>query len=118
MAKANESLKTVVFIAIELCYLAWGTVLAIYLPILTYLASRDVVVLGVSVPFVLYAIYIVIVGLLYLLSVIFMARRRPVSFKLAAAANILGIPLLVPVVIGLISIVVLNRPEIKEQFKK
>ncbi len=117
MKSIIETLKAVTLIALESCYLVWGLFLAIYLPILNYLAPQTSSIFGIKLP-VSMSIYAVVVGFLYLLSAVFMVRRRPVSFKLSIAANVLGIPLLVPIVIGLISFVLLNRPEIKEQFKK
>ncbi|MEW6009550.1 MAG: hypothetical protein AB1629_07955 [Candidatus Omnitrophota bacterium] len=117
MEKPNKNLPIMSLILLELCYLAWGLFLAIYLPILNYLIPRKMEILGLRFSFPI-SIYAVAVGLLYLLSAVFMARRRPISFKLSTAANVLGIIFLVPIVMGLISFVLLNRPEIKEQFKK
>ncbi|MBU2541631.1 MAG: hypothetical protein KJ593_06990 [Candidatus Omnitrophica bacterium] len=115
MKKINELLKDASFIGLELCYLVWGAFLAVFLPVLNYLGPNVVAIFGIKIPF---SIYVVIVGLLYLFSAVFLVRRRPFGLKLAIAANVLGIPLLVPIVLGLISFVLLNRPEIKEQFKK
>ena len=113
--KINETLKDVALVAIELCYLVWGIFLAVYLPLLNYLAPAEISILGIRFSSSIYAL---IVGLLYLMSAVFILRRRPFGLKLAIAANVLGIPFLVPIVIGLISFVLFNRPEIKEQFKK
>ncbi len=115
MKKIGEFLKDISFVGLEACYLVWGAFLAVFLPILNYLGPNQVMLFGIKISF---SIYVVIVGLLYLFSAAFLARRRPVGLKLAIIANVLGIPLLVPIVLGLISFVLLNRPEIKEQFKK
>jgi hypothetical protein len=116
MKKSVEVFEDVTLVGIELLYLLWGLFLAIYLPLLNYLSGRTaLIILGIRFP---YSIYALIVGSLYLLSAVFLTRRRPVGMKLAFAANILGIPFIVPIVLGLISFVLLNRPEIKAKFKK
>lgn len=115
MKKVNEVFEDISLISMELIYLIWGLFLAVYLPIMSILRGRDVICSTLKFPV---SIYAVIVGLLYLISALFIVRRRPVGFKVAIIANILGIPFLVPIVIGVISFVLFNRPEVKAQFKK
>ena len=115
MRQLKDIVKDAALILLELCYLVWGIFLAVFLLILGFLTSAKVSMLGIEFSA---SIYGGLVGLLYLLSAVFIARRRPVGLKLAIVANILGIPFLVPIIIGLISFVLFNRPEIKDQFKK
>lgn len=114
MKKIVDFLRDTSLIAMEACYLLWGIFLSVFLPLLNYLAPRKITLLGIEFSF---SIYMVIVGMLYLMSAVFIIRRRPFGLKLAVVANVLGIPFLVPIVIGLTSFVLFNRPEIKEQFK-
>jgi hypothetical protein len=106
--------KVLTFAAIELSYLIWGIFCIFAFPFMNYAAPCNSLMGRIRFPISAYSIA---VGILYLISLYFISRRKLIGLKLAIIANTLGILLLIPILLGLESLFYFIRPEIREQFK-
>lgn len=99
---------------VEFYYISGGIVLSIGLPFINYLAPHNSLIGRIRFPISLYAI---LIGSFYLVTGLYIARRKRIGLKLALIVNIMGIPLIFPITIGLVSLIFF-RANIKKQFKE
>ncbi|MCX6706140.1 MAG: hypothetical protein NTV24_03510 [Candidatus Woesebacteria bacterium] len=102
------------FIATEIGYVLLGLFFTIVFPFINYSAPANSLIGRIKFPI---SVYSFIIGFLYLISVYFISRRKLIGLKLAIVVNTMGVFLIMPIVIGLMSFYYFTRPKVKEQFK-
>ena len=113
MKKINDTLNSLGFIATKLSYLLWGIFLLIPFPIMNYYVPSNSFIGRIRFPL---SIYAGVIGLLYLISFLYLSKRKSIGLKIAIIPNILGIPFLMPILLGIMSLYYFTRPKIKGQF--
>jgi hypothetical protein len=107
-------MTTLCIVTLEIAYALWGLFFGMCIPFATYVAPANSF-LGKTAFFV--SVYSLTIGIFYIMSVYFMAKRKYAGVKLALLTNILGIPFLMPIALGVFSFYFFTRPQVKSQFK-
>jgi len=110
----EKLINRVYFIATEIGYLTAGIFYAVAFPLMNYSAPMNSVIGKVRFTISAYSLAI---GFLYLIITYYIARRKIIALRLMIIANILGIFLILPIILGLMSLYTFTQAEIKEQFK-